>query len=276
MEEDIAIRVSHIRKGFRSYSSNYQRLQHMLLGIRTGKYERVLRDVSFEVKKGERVGLIGMPGSGKTTLMRIMAGIVTADSGEVETGGEITPFLDSKLGFERNLSGRDNYEVRARLLDWTPEMIKENEEAIFEFAGLTKLKDEPMKTYRSNLPGLLGFAISTVVKPDIMLMDEKIRYGTNRQALKCTRRLKRLLRGGSTLVMTVTEGTMSAKICRRGIVLHKGTVVFDGPFEEAMEYFRENCRKQRNRPGKDDREAVSERAPVQMDDDQEDDEGFAL
>ncbi|MBR3124366.1 MAG: ATP-binding cassette domain-containing protein [Mogibacterium sp.] len=239
--KNVVIRARHISKSFRQYKTNFQKIRYLLLMRDAGTRIDVLRDVSFDIKKGERVGIIGGQQSGKTTLMRILAGVIRPDSGKVKTVGGVSPILDFRLGFDPAMTGRDNVMIMGTALGWTPKMIKEHEEKVFRYTGLTAVKDEPMKTYKKGSAARLGFAMSTEVRNDIILLDASLTLGGSAWNAAVIKRMKEFITEDMTFVMTVNRIPTAAKLCERGIVIHEGKVVFDGAFAEAAEYFRENC-----------------------------------
>ena len=244
---DVVIRVSNVKKTYRRYKKNFQKIQNLLLLQDAGEKISVLRDVSFEIRRGEKVGLIATPQSGKTTLMRVLAGIITPDKGEVEVNGKVTTVFDHKLGFQSALTGRDNYEIRCTLMGWTKEEMQERAASIFRYSGVTDdIVDEPISTYKKTKPNLLGYTIATVERPEIMLYDEKFNLGTKKAVRNTVERLRKLIDSPDiTFLMSVSNVEIGRKLCRRGIVLHHGKVVFDGDFDEAIEYYKSNCRKKK-------------------------------
>lgn len=239
---EVVIRADNIKKSFRHYKNNWQKIQHLLLMRDVGRRERIIRGMSFEIRKGEKVGIIGRSFSGRSTLMRIIAGALMPDSGTIEVTGQVTPVLDYKMGFINVLSGRDNYKARCRLMGWNDEQIKEHEEAVYEFAGVSKEVDKPLKLFRKGHANRLGFAIATEFKPDILVFDEGFGFGSNAFLKKAITRLEEISEGDTTMVMTVNRKAYSETICTRGIVMHKGKVVFDGPFADAIDYYDANCK----------------------------------
>lgn len=258
---DTVIKVSNVKKTYRRYKKNFQKIQHMLLLQNAGEKIRVLRGISFEIKRGEKVALIATPQSGKTTLMRVLAGIITPEEGEVEVNGKVTTVFDHRLGFENALTGRDNYEIRCTLMGWTKEEMKERAASIFRYSGVTDdIVDEPMSTYKKTRPYLLGFTISTVERPEIMLYDEKFNLGTKKAVRNTVERLRKLIDSPDiTFLMSVSNVEIARKLCQRGIVLHHGRVVFDGDFDEAIEYYKSNCRKKKDKSNRRDEEDPEER-----------------
>lgn len=239
----VAIRAKHIKKSFRQYKKNMQKIRFLLLMREAGERTEVLNDISFEIKKGEKVGIIAHSLSGKSTLMRILARIIRPDSGKIQVNGEIVPILDYRLGFDNAMSGRDNYIRMSSALGRTTEEIKELEDSVFEFAKLSKVKDEPISSYEKGAATRLGFAIETAKKGDVVLLDGSLAFGSNHWNNACLDRLKDLISGDTTFVMIVNRIPFAAKLCDRGIVLHEGRVVFDGAYKDAAEYFNKNCKR---------------------------------
>ena len=242
MNETI-IRADGLTKAYTRYKNNRQKISSLLFGRETGHRRKALTGVSLEVRRGEKIGVIGMPLSGRTTLMKILCGVIEPDSGTVEVSGRVTPVLDYTAGFHTAMSGLDNYRLRCRLLGWSDEEAAEHEDAVFGFAGIPGSKKLPMRQYKKGRARRLGFAVSTEMKPDILIFDETFNFGAKTFSDKAARRLKKLVDGGdTTFIMTVTERTYASKLCERGIVLNKGRVAFDGPFAEALEYYDSNVK----------------------------------
>lgn len=241
-KDNIVISARHISKSFRQYKSNFQKIKFLLLMKDAGTRIDVLEDVSFDIKKGEKVGIICRQQSGKTTLMRILGGIIRPDSGKVKTEGGVTSILDFRLGFEPSMTGRDNLMIMGTALGWTPEMIKEHEDWVFRYTGLTDVKNEPLKTYKKGSAARLGFAMATAVRNDIVIFDANLTLGGNAWNAAALKRMQEFITEDMTFVMAANRIATAAKLCERGIVIHEGKVVFDGPFADAVDYFRSNCR----------------------------------
>lgn len=240
---DIVIKADNITKSYRVYKTNWQKIKSLLLGIKAGRRRNVLKGISFEVRRGEKVGVIGFPSSGKTTLMKILSGVTEPSSGHVEIHGKVTSVLNYRMGFLAAMSGLDNYDLRCKMLGWSEEQAAESKHAVFEFAGLSKEMDLPMRQYKKGSAGRLGFAIYTERTPDIMIYDETFSLGPKEFSDRAVRRLKDLTAGDdTTLVMTVNHREYAAMLCERGIVIHKGVVVYDGPFADALEYYDSNIK----------------------------------
>ena len=239
-EDNIAIRARHLKKSYRHYRTNMQKIQFLLLMREAGTKTDVLRDVSFDIKKGEKVGILGNQQSGKSTLMRIMAGVIRPDSGKVRVNGELTSILDLRLGFENALTGKDNYILMSSALGRSDKQIADLEDGVFRFAGLRKVKDDPIRTYKKGASARLGFATAVAAMGDVVLFDGSLSFGSKARNETCIERLKELIRGDTTFVMAVNRINDAAQLCDRGIVLHKGKVVFDGDFQEAAEFLKNN------------------------------------
>lgn len=238
---EVAISVSSVSKSFRQYKSNMQKVQYLLFRKDTAIQKDVLNDISFEIKKGEKVGIIGRQLSGKSTLLKIIAGIIRPDSGKVKTKGSMKAILDIRAGFDGALTGRDNYVNLATILGWTPEEIKAREDEIFEFSGLTHVKDDSARTYKRGSLGLLGFTVNTATGADIIIYDGSFGFGIKYISDACEERLRNLVSSEDVTFVMTGRINDEMKFCERGIVLHESRIVFDGPFKEALRYFRLNC-----------------------------------
>lgn len=238
----VAIRLTNVKKSYRQYKTNMQKIRFLLLMREAGTKVDVLDDISFEIKKGEKVAIIGGPQSGKSTLMRILAGVIRPDSGKAKIWGSISPILSIRMAFDAAMTGKDNYLLMSSALGRSEEEIKELEDGVFEFAQLEQYKNEVMRTFERGAAGRLGFAIATAVKKDVILYDGSIALGSRQWNDAGLNRLKELIAGDTTFVMAVTRPVDAAALCERGIVLYDGRIVFDGDFGEAAEYYRKNCR----------------------------------
>jgi len=275
---EVVIKADHLRKTFRDYKRNIQKMQHMLLLMRTGDINNVFRDVSFEIRKGEKVAIITKPGGGKSTMLRLLAGILTPEKGSVTINGKVTAILDYKYGFENNLTVEDNYEMKCSLLQWPRSVVKEREEAILKFARLYKEKDKTLKAVKAFGANRLGYAITTYEKPDILIFDEKFAFGGKAYVTKYMKHLKKLVDDPEvTLVMSVYKVSETAQFCTRGIIINDGVVVFDGSYEDATAYYREHIGATTARRKKNEREEAAEEASaeaVEEAEDSDDDDGM--
>lgn len=157
-----------------------------------------LEDVSFSVKKGEIFGLIGDNGCGKSTTLKIISGIITPTKGSVEVDGSISPLIELGAGFDIELTAKENILLNGLTLGYSKKFIESKQEEIIEFSELRDFMDVPIKNYSSGMVARLGFAIATLVKPDILIVDEILSVGDMSFQEKCERRIKELMDGGTT------------------------------------------------------------------------------
>ena len=266
------ISFKHVKKDYRFYRNNHQRLWHEILRRDTGEVVNVLEDVSFEINKGEKVAIIGVAGSGRSTIMRLMGGIYKPDQGEIKVTEEPELIFDHRLGFNIGMSGRDNYHMRANILGWSKEKIASSENKIIEFAELEDLIDDPIKAYPTGSMTRLGFTIGTETDKDVILFDELFNVGGNHYLPKCIERLKELIEGeDKTFVMTVGNYPIAKQLCTRALVLDKGVICYDGGVNDAIKYFRANCKED---PEKE--KAMMERMKAEQDDMDEDQDDFDM
>lgn len=241
----------------------------MMVLSSAGEKNRILQDVSFEIKKGEKVAILTVPRGGKSTVMRIIAGIIKPEAGTVEVNGTPTLMFDYRLGFDGGLSGHDNYEMRASLMGWSKQKIKEKEEKVFRFAGLGDMIDDPVRSYPKGGAMRLGFAVITEDTPEFMLIDERLTFGNTWINKKYLKRLTRFASDPEiTLVIAATDLKITKKLCERGIVISEGKVVFDGPCSEAAAYLKEIylTSKGKKADEEDESQAESEMEPESEDD----------
>jgi len=193
-----------------------------------------LRDVDFTVERGEPVGIIGPNGAGKSTALRLLAGILRADEGEVRVRGRLAALIEVGAGFHGDLTGRENVFLNGAILGMSRAEVRSKLDAIVAFAGLERFLDTPVKRYSSGMHARLGFSIAAHVDPEILLVDEVLSVGDAVFRLRCVERMRELVRGGTTLVFVTHNLDQMQSICPRAIVLQDGRNVFDGPSRDAV------------------------------------------
>lgn len=197
-----------------------------------------LKNVSLEVSSGERVGVLGHNGAGKSTFLKTVAGLYPISSGKLSVDGQIRSLFDLSLGFEPDATGRENILYRGLLLGLSPKFMRRMEEEIVEFAGLGPFIDYPMKTYSAGMQVRLAFAISTTVGGDILLLDEVIGAGDANFMVKAKERITSLIERAEILILASHDlGSLKA-ICNRGLVFHHGSLVFDGSCTDAIDEYK--------------------------------------
>jgi ABC-type polysaccharide/polyol phosphate transport system ATPase subunit len=226
MFSDIAIRVQNVTKAYQIYDKPQDRLKQSLWRGRKQFYRefKALDDVSFEVKKGETVGIIGRNGSGKSTLLQIICGTLAPTSGGVEVNGRVAALLELGAGFNPEFSGRENIYLNAAILGLTKKEIDDKYDEIITFANIGDFIEQPVKTYSSGMYVRLAFAIAISVSPDILIVDEALSVGDLNFRNKCMKRIK-LLRDAGVTVFFVSHdlGTVQT-ICDKAIWLNDGKI----------------------------------------------------
>ncbi|WP_141056037.1 ABC transporter ATP-binding protein [Tepidiphilus succinatimandens] len=197
-----------------------------------------LKHVSLEIREGERVGLLGHNGAGKSTFLKTVAGLYPISSGKVTVEGTVRALFDLSLGFEPDATGRENILYRGLLLGLSPKAIRALEEEIVAFADLGEFIDYPIKTYSAGMMVRLAFAISTAVGGDILLLDEVIGAGDAKFMERAKKRIKSLIENSKILVLASHDFAALESICERGLVFHHGEVVHDGSIQSAIQVFR--------------------------------------
>jgi lipopolysaccharide transport system ATP-binding protein len=193
-----------------------------------------LKDITLEIRQGERVGLLGHNGAGKSTLLKTIAGLYPISSGHLNIVGTVRSLFELGLGFEPEATGRENILYRGLLLGLTPKYMREIEAEIVDFAGLGEMIDYPIKTYSAGMQVRLAFAISTAVGGNILLLDEILGAGDANFMAKAKRRIDKLIEKAEILVLASHDLTALLSLCQRGLVLHHGALAFDGDIRSAV------------------------------------------
>ena len=241
MSSEIAIKVENLSKCYQIYDKPRDRLLQMLFrGHRTFYREFwALRDVSFEIKRGETVGIIGRNGSGKSTLLQLICGTLNPTGGSIHTRGRIAALLELGSGFNPEFTGRENVYMNASILGLTHEEIDARFDAIAAFADIGDFIEQPVKTYSSGMYVRLAFAVIAHVDADILVIDEALSVGDAFFTQKCMRFLRRFMENGTVLFVSHDTGAV-INLCQSGIWLEKGSVKHKGePKEIAQMYLAE-------------------------------------
>lgn len=232
MSSDIAIKVENLSKCYQIYDAPRDRLKQFvlpplqtILGGDGKKYYRefwALRDVSFEVRRGETVGIIGRNGSGKSTLLQMICGTLTPTSGNIHTSGRIAALLELGSGFNPDFTGIENIYLNASILGLTRREIDESLEKIKDFAELGDFIYQPVKTYSSGMVVRLAFSVSVNVRPDILVVDEALAVGDSAFQLKCMDKLKMLQETGASVLFVSHDLGSVGRLCSSAHILDKG------------------------------------------------------
>ena len=242
-EDNIAIKVDHVYKSFNIYYDRANTLkERALFWMRNKRKEKreVLKDINLDIKKGETVALIGVNGSGKSSLLKLMTQIIFPNKGTIETKGKLTSLLELGAGFHPDFSGRENIYFNSSIFGLTRKEIDERLEQIIEFSELQDFIDNPVRTYSSGMYMRLAFSVAINVDADILLIDEILSVGDQHFQEKCFNKLMELKKEGKTMVF-VTHSMDSVKnLCDRAVWLSDGVVRMDGNTDEVVdEYLKE-------------------------------------
>ena len=201
---------------------------------------KVVDDLSFEVKKGEIMGIVGKNGSGKSTLLRAIAGIFSADSGSIELESDSVSLLSIGVGFQKKLSGRENIILSGMLLGFSEQEVRDKMDEIIEFANLGKFIDMPVKTYSSGMYSKLAFSITAVLETDIMLIDEVLSVCDAKFKKKSYKKMQELIMDENRTVVIVSHSTETLeKLCTSLLWLHEGEIKMQGDTKTVLDAYNE-------------------------------------
>lgn len=229
---DYAIEVNHVTIRFNMASEKIDNLKEY--AIKLLKRELIfqeflaVKDVSLHIKRGEAWALIGVNGSGKSTLLKAISGILKPYKGEISIQGEISPLIELGAGFDPNLTARENIYLNGTVLGHSKKFMNEHFDEIVDFAELHDFLDTPIKNFSSGMSARLGFSIATMVKPDILIVDEILAVGDFLFQKKCMERMKRMLSGGTTLLFVSHNINDVRKLCDHAAWLDHGTLKMVG------------------------------------------------
>lgn len=238
-----AVDVTNVSKRFRIQREKNVNLKYAFIDLLQGKrssYEEfwALRSIDFAVKQGETLGIIGENGSGKSTILKLIAGILRADEGNIRTEGKVTTLLELGAGFNPELTGRENIYLNGSILGLKRKEVDEKVAEIVEFAELEKFIDSPVKSYSSGMYMRLGFSVAIHIDPDILLIDEILAVGDAAFQKKCYQRIHDLQRLGRSIVLVSHNLNAIASLCNRAILLQAGHIVCSGEPEEVIAEYR--------------------------------------
>ncbi|MDE5916815.1 MAG: ABC transporter ATP-binding protein [Oscillospiraceae bacterium] len=234
---DTIIKFENVSKDYFLYKNEKSRFKAIFTNNRGVKRHQALKNISFEIKRGESVGIIGKNGAGKSTLLKMITGVSFATEGNVTVDGKVAALLELTAGFSADMTGRENIYLKGYLLGLESEEIKEIEDNIIEFAALGEYIDQPVRTYSSGMKMRLGFAININIRPDILVIDEALSVGDAEFRKKCEEKTKELRNSGVT-VLFVSHSMSSIKdTCDRAIYLKGGKIDYDGNVEEAFKRY---------------------------------------
>lgn len=227
-----AIIVENVSKRFKIPKEKRTTLRENIIGLTQGKqtYDEfwALRNVTFSVKKGETLGIIGENGSGKSTLLKLIARVLYPDGGRIEINGKIAPFLELGIGFNGNLTAKDNVYLYGSILGMSKKDMDEKYDEIIDFAGIKKFENMKVKNFSSGMYARLAFATAVATEPDILLLDEVLAVGDEKFQMKCKEKMHDFKKSGATIVLVSHSLTAIQDMCDRAILMEHGTLKTNG------------------------------------------------
>lgn len=233
-----ALTVENVGKAYVEYRSEMQRVARWFGGTAKPKHEHwVVRNISFRVNPGESLGIIGQNGAGKSTLLKMITGTTRPTEGSVGLHGRVSALLELGLGFNPELTGRENAIYSAGLMGLPREQIEQLIPSIEEFAEIGEYFDQPMRTYSSGMQMRVAFSVATVVRPEILIVDEALSVGDTYFVHKCFKRIREFREAGTTLLIVSHDATAIQTLCDRAVLLEAGRMILDGDPQEVLDYY---------------------------------------
>ena len=237
---EIAISINHLSKVYKLYDKPVDRLKESLGLTKQKKYREhyALRDVSFQVKRGETVGIIGTNGSGKSTILKIITGVLNPTQGEVQVNGRISALLELGAGFNMEYSGLENVYLNGTMIGFTREEIDKKLDDILAFADIGDFIHQPVKTYSSGMFVRLAFAVAINIEPEILIVDEALSVGDVFFQAKCYKKFEDFKKMGKTILFVSHDLGSISKYCDRVVLLDKGVKRQEGNPKEIVNLYK--------------------------------------
>lgn len=238
MKDKKIIVFKNVTKVYKLYKNDRQRFLGLFSKrIKHTKF-KALDDVSFEINKGDSVGILGRNGAGKSTLLKLITGVSFPSSGDVEVKGKVAALLELTAGFDSEMTGRENIYLKGYVIGLTEQEIRAIEPAVIEFAELGEFIDQPVRTYSSGMKARLGFALNANIDPDILVIDEALSVGDARFSEKCRLKVKEIIEKGATVLLVSHDITRIKEFCDKAMILKNGKIVMIGSSEEVVETYK--------------------------------------
>ena len=241
MAEDI-IKVEHVTVKYKMLNDRISSIKELVIQKIKGKLKErffvALDDVSFNVERGDVVGVVGRNGAGKSTLLKIVSGIQKPTEGKVTLGGRVVPMLELGAGFDMELTGKENVYLNGAVLGYSKEFLDRKYNEILEFSELGDFIDMPVRNYSSGMVARLAFSIASMVEPEILIVDEVLSVGDENFQKKSKNRMVELMGGGTTVLFVSHNIDQIEEICNKAVWLDHGHVVMTGPSKEVCEKYR--------------------------------------
>ncbi|RYC74954.1 Teichoic acids export ATP-binding protein TagH [Candidatus Nanosyncoccus alces] len=240
-KNDTAIKVENLHKSFKLPTEQAfglkQAIFNRLRGVKGYTEQKVLKGLNFEIKKGEFVGIVGRNGSGKSTLLKILAGIYYPEKGDITINGSLIPFIELGVGFNPELTGRENVYLNGALLGFSNEEMNKMYNDIWKFAELEQFQDQKLKNYSSGMQVRLAFSIAIRAKGNILLLDEVLAVGDAAFQQKCNDYFESLKEQNQTVILVTHSMENVTRFCTRGILIENGKIIKDGDPKEVANHY---------------------------------------
>lgn len=240
-QQDNIIVVDNVTMRFNLAEEKTDSIKEYCMKLLKGKLHfndfYALKNVSFTIERGDSVALIGKNGSGKSTLLKILAGVMYPTMGGISVQGTIAPLIELGAGFDIELTARENIYLNGAILGFDRTFMDQHFDEIVEFSELQDFINVPLKNYSSGMIARLGFAIATIIKADILIVDEVLAVGDFRFQEKCKQKIAELLSGGTTLLFVSHSAEQVKQLCKKAVWLDHGTMMAYGPTEEVYQMY---------------------------------------
>lgn len=240
MAKDI-IKVENVGMKFNLSKEKVDSLKDYVIKSLTGKISYnefwALKDINFTLQKGDRLGILGLNGAGKSTLLKVIVGVFKPTEGSVTKHGKIAPLLELGAGFDPQYTGRENIFLYGAVLGLSKKFLEEKYDEIVKFAELEEFIDVPLKNYSSGMKARLGFAIATIVEPDILILDEVLSVGDAKFRKKSEKKVMSMFDKGVTVLFVSHSIEQVKRLCNKAILLEKGKIIASGDIEEVAKVY---------------------------------------
>ena len=235
----IVIEFKHVSKIYKLYKNDRQKMAALLIPRKKLREKLANDNLSFKIKRGESIAILGKNGAGKSTLLKLITGITFPSHGEVIVRGQISAMLELTAGFDDSLTGRENIYLKGLILGIEKQEVQKIEKDISDFADLGEYIDQPVRTYSSGMKSRLGFAVNAHINPDILIIDEALSVGDKDFRKKSLEKITEIRKRDHVTVLLVTHSIDSAReFCDRGLVLDKGRLIYDGSINDAIDVYK--------------------------------------
>lgn len=236
--DKVMIKFDHVTKIYKLYKTSRKRLLGLFFKRIPYQEKRAVNDISFTVKRGEAVALLGKNGAGKSTVLKMITGVSFPTSGTIEVNGIVSALLELTSGFDPEFTGRENIYLKGQIMGLKDSEIKKLEPSIVDFAELEEYIDQPVRTYSSGMKARLGFSICVNINPEVLIVDEALSVGDKQFKEKCINKISEIMSNNDVTMLFVTHSVATARsFCKRGIVMKNGKLLFDSDIDSAIDYY---------------------------------------